>query len=104
MELTATPAAESYVHLFAQIYLLDGGKRFGKHITHYKERYFTENKYSRKLDLRPGAKEVITRKIHDICMVMKAQDYLDMKEPVHIEVPVVLSDKEMARYKTMEED
>lgn len=104
VELTATPAAESYVHLFAQIYLLDEGKRFGKHITHYKERYFTENKYSRKLDLRPGAKEVITRKIHDICMVMKAQDYLDMKEPVHIEVPVVLSDKEMARYKTMEED
>jgi len=104
VELTATPAAESYVHLFAQIYLLDAGERFGRFITHYKEKYFVESKYTRKLDLRPGAKEAITRKIHDICLVMKASDYLDMEEPVHIEVPVVLSAKEMARYRSMEED
>ena len=36
-ELTATPAAENYLGLFAQIKLLDGGKRLGRTMTEYKE-------------------------------------------------------------------
>ena len=104
VELTATPAAESYVHLFAQIYLLDQGERLGKTVTSYREKYFTQNRRSMKWDLRPGAKEEITSKIQDICLVMKAEDYLDMKQPQHIESPVYLSDAEMSRYNAMEED
>ena len=104
VQLTATPAAESYLHLFAQIYLLDQGERLGKTVTSYREKYFTQNRWSMKWDLRPGAKEEITSKIQDICLVMKAEDYLDMKQPQHIESPVYLSDVEMSRYNAMEED
>lgn len=104
-ELTATPAAETYEHLFAQMYLLDKGERLGKNITRYRERYFTYNKWSMKWKLRPGAEEDILAKIADVCLVMKAQDYLkDLPEPVIVKRPVRLTDAQMAIYETMQKD
>lgn len=102
--LTATPAAETYEHLFAQVFLLDGGKRFGTHITKFRERYFTENRYTRKWKLRPGAEEDILVKIADIAIVMKSRDYLKLDEPQIIRRPVMLSASEMTLYKKMETD
>lgn len=103
--LTATPAAETYEHLFAQVYLMDRGERFGKHITKFRERYFTYNKWSMKWKLRPGCEEEILEKISDICLVMKAQDYLkDLKEPVIVQRKVTLDPEQMELYRRMEED
>lgn len=103
-ELTATPAAETYEHLFAQMYLLDRGERLGKFITHYRDQYFVANKWSRKLKLRPGAEHEILEKIKDICLVMKAADYLPMDEPTIIQRHVKLSDKQKAMYDEMESE
>lgn len=103
-ELTATPAAETYEHLFAQIYLMDKGERFGKGITKYRDKYFNYNKYSRKYKLREGAEEEILAKISDICLVMKAEDYLDIEKPTIVERPVRLSEREMALYTQMQDD
>lgn len=102
--LTATPAAETYEHLFAQIYLLDLGQRFGKYITHFRDSYFTYNKYSRKYKLRPGCEEIILEKIKDICLVMKAEDYLDVDHPTIAPRMVTLAPDQMALYKQMEEE
>lgn len=100
--LTATPAAETYEHLFAQIYLLDLGERFGKFITHYRERYFNFNKYQRKYKLRPGGEEDILAKIADITLVFKAKDYLKLDEPTIQEHPVILEQKQLDLIKQME--
>ncbi len=100
-ELTATPAAETYEHLFAQIFLLDGGKRFGTHITHFRKEFFTENRWTRKWELRPNAEESILAKIADISMVMKAKDYLKIEEANIIRRPVTLGENEMALYNQM---
>lgn len=102
--LTATPAAESYLHLFAQLFLMDGGKRLGKEIRNFQERYFTENKYTRKWKLRPGGEEDILDKIKDICMVMKAKDYLDQEDPIFAVRHVHMTAAEEALYRTMEKD
>lgn len=102
--LTATPAAETYEHLFAQIFLLDRGERFGKYITKFQEKYFNYNKWTRKHKLREGAEEEILTKIADICLVMKAEDYLDLEKPTILRRPVHLSEREMALYKKMETD
>lgn len=99
--LTATPAAETYESLFAQIFLLDRGERFGIHITKFRKKYFTENKWTRKWDIREGAEEEITAKIADICMVMKAKDYLDMEEPIYVRREVELRPAERELYDTM---
>lgn len=102
--LTATPAAESYLNFFAQTFLIDGGKRFGVHITHYQKRYFTQNRYTRKWEIRPGGEEDILAKIADIALVMKAEDYLNLEEPTIIRRPIKLGEAEMALYKRMETD
>lgn len=38
--LTGTPAPNGLIDLWAQIYLLDGGKRLGRTITEYRDQYF----------------------------------------------------------------
>lgn len=100
-QLTATPAAETYLHLFAQIYLLDGGERFGKHITHFRERYFSFNPYSKRYKLRPGGDEDIAALISDITLTMKAEDYLNLEKPVMLIDKVKLSKEQRDLYKEM---
>ena len=102
--LTATPAAETYEHLFAQIYLLDLGERLGTSITKYREKYFTYNRWSMKWKLRDGCEEEILEKIKDICLVMKVEDYLDLEKPVFVERKITLSDDQMALYEAMKKD
>lgn len=96
--LTATPAAETYEHLFAQIFLLDGGDRFGKHITRFRNEFFVKNNWTRKYALRPGGEESILAKIADITLVMKAKDYLQLDEPQIIRRPIVLDAEAMRLY------
>jgi hypothetical protein len=102
--LTATPAAETYESLFAQIFLLDRGERFGIYITKFRNRYFTQNRWSLKWEIREGAEEEITAKIADICLVMKAKDYLDMEEPIYVRRDVELRPAERLLYDTMATD
>ena len=102
-QLTATPAAETYLHLFAQIYLLDQGERFGKSFTKFREEYFEYNQYTRKATLREGAEEEIVSKIADICLTMKAEDYLDMQKPHFINQFVHFPPELMEKYRELEE-
>ena len=101
-QLTATPAAETYLHLFAQIYLLDQGERFGRHITHFRNEYFSYNQYSREYTLRPGSSERIAEKISDICLTMKAEQYLNLAKPVMLMEKIILPDDQIALYRQME--
>ena len=104
--LTGTPAPNGYEDLWAQIYLLDRGERLGKNITEFRRRYFTTlyrhgyNDY----ELRPGAKDEIDAAISDICISMKARDYLKLKEPLYINRVAKLDKKEYELYKKMERD
>jgi len=108
-ELTASPAAESYQHIFAQIFLLDRGRRFGRFITHFMQRYFTEiklgNTRASKWKIKNGSEEKISAKIADICLVMKARDYreqLGIEDWLPVKRPIVLNDEMMDRYHDFE--
>lgn len=103
-QLTATPAAETYLHLFAQIYLLDLGERLGKSYTEFTERFFKFNKYNFSHKLLPGAEEEIAELISDICMTMKAEDYLDLQKPISVVHKVRLDDEQMAMYRKLERE
>lgn len=104
-ELTATPAAETYEHLFAQMYLLDLGKRLGNKITHFRNDYFTYNKWSMKWTIRnEKAEQEILDKIKDICLVMQARDHLKVDEPQIVPRRITLDDESMAIYEQMKEE
>ncbi|QVW27898.1 putative ATP-dependent helicase [Aeromonas phage BUCT552] len=104
VQLTATPVSESYMALFSQIYLLDGGERFGRFVTKFQQNYFNQNVYSRKFTLREGADKEIMKKISDICLVMESKDYLDMKEAKIMDIPVQLTKAQQEQYKEMSRD
>ena len=100
--LTGTPAPNSLLDLWPQMYLLDMGQRLGRFITGYRERFFTPNKRNREIiysyKLREGAEQAIYSLISDICISMKAVDYLDMPECIYNRVEVEMSRKERKIY------
>lgn len=102
--LTATPAAETYEHLWAQVYLLDLGHRLGKGITRYRDEHFIYNKYSMKYKLREGHEDIILGNIADITLVMKGKDYLPRNEPTVIQRKVKLSLPQMSLIAKLERD
>ncbi|WP_127575275.1 DEAD/DEAH box helicase [Paenibacillus barengoltzii] len=102
--LTGTPAPNGLLDLWAQINLLDQGERLEKRITHYREKYFERNYNGFGYTAKPGADEVIQRKIADLCISMKAEDYLELPDAITNVIPVVLDDKAQKQYKQMEKE
>lgn len=106
--LTGTPAPNSLIDLWPQIYLLDGGQRLGKTITGFKDRYFNPGRRNGYVvynwDLKEGAEKSIQNKISDICISMKANDYLDLPERIDNIVEINLPKKSLETYKQLEKD
>lgn len=105
--LTGTPAPNGYMDLWAQMFLIDRGERLGKFKTHYKDRFFTvdpDTQYSGfpKMIPKPGAAEQIHELISDICISMKAKDYLQLPQTIHRLQKVHLTDTEMKAYENFE--
>ncbi|NRY61493.1 DEAD/DEAH box helicase [Clostridium beijerinckii] len=104
--LTGTPAPNSLIDLWSQINLLDMGERLGRFIGGYRERYFTPDKRNREVVFsykpKEGAEDSIYKKISDICISMKALDYLDMPECIFNKVEVQMDDKEEKLYTKLE--
>ncbi|MDF2804342.1 MAG: putative protein p41 [Anaerocolumna sp.] len=106
--LTGTPAPNSLIDLWPQLYLLDGGKRLGKTISSYKEQYFTPGNRNQFVvynwNLKEGAEEAIHNKLSDICISMKAEDYLNMPERIDNEININLPERIINKYKHLEKD
>ncbi len=107
VELTGTPSPNGLEDLWAQIYLLDGGERLGKRYTQFRERYFQPDRrgpdgmvYS--YEAKPGTQESILEKISDICISMKAEDYLQLPDIIFHEIPVELDPKARKSYLELE--
>lgn len=101
-ELTATPAKQSYIYYFSQIYLLDRGDRFGRGITAFRQRYFTQNQYSKKWELRPGGDVEIEKKISDIVLPLRKRDFVSTPEPIIRIRPVSLPAPLLKQYQDFE--
>lgn len=109
VELTGTPAPNGLEDLWAQVYLLDGGERLGKTLTSFREAYFTQDwahpgQQYRTYTPQDGADNRIRAAISDICVSMKAEDYLELPEYIEDIVPVALDAKAQKAYKTMEQE
>lgn len=108
VELTGTPAPNGLIDLWAQIYLLDGGQRLGKNITGFRERYFDPDRRNAQqiFTYKPkdGAGGAIEDRIGDICISMKAQDYLQLPAIVYNDIPVELDAPARKIYEKMEKE
>jgi SNF2 family DNA or RNA helicase len=106
--LTGTPAPNGLIDLWAQVYLLDSGQRLGKNITGFRERYFEPDQRNRDRVFtyapKIGADERIQQLIGDICVSMKAEDYLELPDITYNTIPVVLDDKALKSYEKLEKE
>jgi SNF2 family DNA or RNA helicase len=118
--LTGTPAPNSLLDLWPQLYLLDQGERLGKFITGYREKYFKAThqnghvvyKYElhqpNKADAEILGKDIYVKeiydKISDICISMKAEDYLRLPERIDNDILITLPGKVQKKYDEFERD
>jgi SNF2 family DNA or RNA helicase len=106
--LTGTPAPNSLLDLWPQMYLMDMGRRLGRFIGGYRDRYFVPDKRNREIIYsykpREGAEESIYEQISDICISMKAVDYLDMPKRIDNCIEVKMSPAERELYDGFQRD
>lgn len=104
--LTGTPTPNGLIDLWAQVYLLDQGERLEKTIGKYRERYFNPGQRNRttifNYEAKEGSNGSIHKKIADICISMKAEDYLELPDVIYETVPVVLDPKAKKAYDELE--
>ncbi len=106
--LTGTPTSKGLIDLWAQIYLLDGGERLGPTLTAYRERYFNPDRRNRtqvfSYKAKDGAECAVLEAISDICVSMRAEDYLELPPCITRVVPVQLDAKAQQEYDKFERD
>ncbi len=106
--LTGTPAPNGLIDLWAQIYLLDQGERLGKTVTGYRDRYFEPNRRNRNVIYswkpKPGAEAEIYAKISDICVSLRAEDWLKVPDRIDNVITVKLPPEAKERYEVLERD
>lgn len=116
--LTGTPVPNGLLDLWPQIYLLDQGERLGKSMTAYRDKYFKAGNRQgfvvydwqlkgQKEDGFLGAgiyEKEIYDKIGDICISMKAADWLTLPERIDRVVKVRFTPEEKAAYDRFEEE
>lgn len=106
--LTGTPAPNGYMDLWSEMYLIDGGERLEKSIGRYRDKYFVPGRRNGMVifDYRLIFKKdlEITKKISDICISMKAKDYITLPSRIDITTYVTLTEDEKRRYDKFEKD
>lgn len=106
--LTGTPTPNSLLDLWAQVHLIDQGKRLGKTITSYRNKYFTPTKYVYgrpvKYELNTGADKHIYNAINDITISMQAKNHLQLPPITYTSHTVKLDQKAQTTYRQLKQD
>lgn len=103
--LTGTPAPNSLLELWSQVYLLDRGERLGRFISHYRKEFFAASskrvgggREVAQYELRNGMEEAIYERISDITLSLGLEN-LDMPEKVEVDIEIELPAKVQKQYK-----
>lgn len=106
--LTGTPAPNNLLDLWSEVNLLDMGERLGRFIGSYRDEYFSPDKRNQQVIFsykpKAGAEQKIYEKISDICISMKACDYLCMPERIDNVIEVNMDKCEYELYKKLEKE
>lgn len=121
-ELTGTPSGNGLEKLFGQIKLMDGGKRLGRTLTEFRERFMQpgtmiDRKSGKekpaidrqtgrvwKWEPRPGAREAIYDAVKDICLSIDPGEWTKMPEIVYNRILVDLPPAARATYVEIEKE
>lgn len=101
--LTGSPAANSLLDLFGQVFCMDQGATFGPYITTYRNDYFFQTGYGGyEWKLKPGADLLIHQALAPRVMRLAAADYLTLPELIETDIVVTLPPEVHKQYLEME--
>jgi SNF2 family DNA or RNA helicase len=106
IELTATPSANSLIDLWPQIYLLDRGERLGKTKGIFLEKFCRQvgNPQWNQWEVRPERRDALFALLSDICLRMKAEDYLDVPDRINNVISITLPVKTLLHYRQLQKE
>lgn len=106
--LTGTPAPNSLLDLWPQMYTVDMGESLGSSVVRFREKYFypaqSNGHIVYKWALKEGAEDKIYSQISDHAVSMRAKDHLNLPERVDNIVEVELKPKEKQQYQQLKRD
>jgi len=91
--------------LWPQIFLLDQGKRLGKTISSYRQRFFYRDGFMG-YNWKPfkESQEKIQELLKDICITLKTKDYIELPEKIMVNAICELPEKAYKIYKQMDDE
>ena len=101
--LTGTPAPNGLIQLWPQVFVLDFGKRLGKFITHFRNKYFDKSYDGWGYELKDGADEAIYAAINDIVM-HKSHDEIELPERIDSVIQVILPKQAIDSYNAIKNE
>ena len=105
--MTGTPTPQGYGDLWSQVAILDLGQRLETSLTKFRTKYMRPGKvnpHTRVVynwELIPGADVAIQKQIDDICMSLKAEDYLQLPTLSNIYHDIELDKDVRAKYEQL---
>lgn len=105
--MTGTPNPNGDVDLWAEIKLLDGGKRLGETFKEFESEYFTtrgNGMITYEWIPKPHAKKMIPYKIRDIALSMQTRDILKLPDMHIIDEELTFSPFDMEIYEELERE
>lgn len=108
IQLTGTPDTRNLAGLWAQIYLLDQGRRLGFSEKAFQDRWFTapsrHDPNQKKFEPKSFAQKQIQHRLSDIVMALRAEDYLDIQKPWPVWHKVDLTRNQRQVYEEMQKN
>lgn len=104
LNLTGTPAPNGLLDLWSQTYVLDHGQRLGARYSDYRERWFESDYMGYTWTPKRGAHAAIIERMQDICLTLKASDYLDLPPIIENIIDVPLPADVMIKYRTLQRE
>ena len=106
--LTGTPSPNGHMDLWSQMWLIDMGQRLGHTLGAYRTRYFRPGRSNGHVvydwHLRPGAADEISARMADVCVSLKAEDWLEVPDLIESDTLIALSPSESKAYRDFERD
>ena len=100
--LSGTPAPNSLIDLWSQIYLIDQGETLGKNITAFRRKYCEVDFWGHQWSVKEGYGDHIKDLIKPMCLSMAGEDYLELPDRIDITEKVVLPPAIQDQYKDFE--
>ena len=103
--LSGSPASNSLLDLYAQIYIIDRGNRWGQRYDQWQRQYFYRPGFSQWVwEPQENTPKKLARYVGRLCMEARAADYLSLPAATFNTVPVVLDAKARKQYRQIERD